>query len=107
MENELNHAVSVQNPNTGWVDRGTPMLTTVDNPYNPFTDFAKWFVFDSVNNYHSCSYVSLNAATSSSFSDAENNYLIEKAIDELIASDFTGTYKKVFAFDFDEEKKEN
>ena len=84
-----------------WIDRGTPMLTTIDNPYNPFVDFAKWFVFDSVNHYNCCSYINLNAATSSAFTDSENNHLIEKAIDDLIATDFTGTYKKVFASDFD------
>ena len=103
MEKITDTTSKVQNAKPGWVDRGTPMLTTVDNPYNPFTDFAKWFVFDSVNNYHCCSYIALNAPTSSSFSDAENNYLIEKSIDELLSLDFSGTYKKVFAFDFDEE----
>lgn len=86
---------------TKWIDRGTPMLTTIDNPYNPFEDFAKWFVFDSVHNYHCCSYISLAAPTSSSFTAHENNFLIEKAIDDLISNDVSGVYKKVFAFDFE------
>lgn len=90
-----------ENPRTQWVDRGTPMLTTVDNPYNPFEEFAKWFVYDSIHNYHCCSIVSLASPTSHSFSDAENNFLIEKAIDDLISNDFSGVYKKVFAFDFE------
>ena len=30
------------------------MLSTIDNPYNPFQDFKKWFVYDEVVGNHQC-----------------------------------------------------
>lgn len=80
-----------------WIDRGTPMLTTFDNPYDPFNDFRKWFIYDSLHGYDCCGYIGRMAQTSPAFTDAENNYLIETAIDDLIANDFLHVYKKVFA----------
>ena len=29
------------------------MLTTFDNPYNPFDEFTSWFMFDEEKGYHS------------------------------------------------------
>lgn len=79
-----------------WVDRGTPMLTTFDNPYDPFTEFSKWYVFDTVHGYDCCGYIGRMANTSPAFTDSENNYFIEKAIDDLLEVDFLHRYKKVF-----------
>ena len=33
------------------------MLTTFDNPYNPFDEFTSWFMFDEEKGYHSCAYL--------------------------------------------------
>ena len=33
------------------------MLTTFDNPYNPFDDFTSWFMFDIEKGYNTCSYL--------------------------------------------------
>ena len=73
------------------------MLTTIDNPFNPFEDFDRWFLFDIEHNYNSCAYLARIARTSDELSDAENNLEIERAIDEIIKNDFIGIYKKVFA----------
>lgn len=78
------------------VDRGTPMLTTYDNPYNPFTEFSKWYVFDTMHGYDCCGYVDRMAATSPGFTHVENDRAIEEAIDNLIASDFLHIYRKVY-----------
>ena len=71
-------------------------LTTIDNPFNPFTDFTKWFLYDVEKGYNSCAYLARIARTSDQLSDAENLNEIERAIDEIIRLDFMGIYKKVY-----------
>ena len=71
------------------------MLTTFDNPYNPFDEFTSWFMFDEEKGYHSCAYLGRIAKTSEQLSDEENAQEIERAIDEIIKYDFQIIYKKV------------
>ena len=71
------------------------MLTTFDNPYNPFDEFTSWFMFDEEKGYHSCAYLGRIAKTSEQLSDEENAQKIERAIDEIIKYDFQNIYKKV------------
>lgn len=71
------------------------LLTTVDNPYDPFEQFAQWFRFDCDKGYNSCSYLDRIARTSDQLSEEENDQEIERAIDEIIKYDFRNIYKKV------------
>ena len=71
------------------------MLTTIDNPYDPFDDFTSWFMYDVEKGYNSCSYVARIAKTSEQFTEKENNEEIERAIDEIIEHDFMNIYVKV------------
>lgn len=71
------------------------MLTTFDNPYDPFEQFQSWFLFDVEKGYNSCAYLGRIARTSEQLSDEENNIIIEEAIDEIIKYDFRNIYKKV------------
>ena len=71
------------------------MLTTIDNPFDPFDQFDSWFQFDSDKGYNSCSYLARIARTSDQLSDDENNKEVERAIDEIIRYDFMNIYKKV------------
>ena len=71
------------------------MLTTNDNPFDPFEQFNEWFLFDSKNNYNSCGYLARIARTSDQFTDLENDEEIERAIDEIIKYDFRNIYVKV------------
>lgn len=71
------------------------MLTTIDNPYDPFTQFTEWLLFDTEKGYNSSSYLGRIAKTSEDFSDVENELEIERAIDEIIKYDFMNIYKKV------------
>lgn len=71
------------------------MLTTIDNPFNPFKDFKNWFAFDVEKGYNSSSYLARIAKTSDALTDEENDIEIERAIDEIIAMDFLKIYKKV------------
>ena len=70
------------------------MLTTFDNPYNPFEQFTSWFLFDVEKGYDSCSYLGRIARTSDQLSEEENDLEVERAIDEIIKYDFRNLYKK-------------
>ena len=74
---------------------GECMLTTFDNPFDPFEQFDLWFMFDEEKGYHSCSYLGRIAKTSEQFTEEENSREIERAIDEIIKYDFRNIYKKV------------
>ena len=71
------------------------MLTTFDNPFNPFDDFKSWFAFDVEKGYNTCSYLARIAQINDDFSEEETNAEIERAIDEIIDNDFLNIYKKV------------
>lgn len=71
------------------------MLTTFDNPFDPFEQFDSWFLFDTEKGYNSCAYLARVARTSDQLSDKENETEIERAIDEIIKYDFMNIYKKV------------
>jgi hypothetical protein len=71
------------------------MLTTFDNPYDPFEQFTSWFLFDVEKGYNTCSYLGRIARTSDQLSEEENELEIERAIDEIIKYDFRNIYKKV------------
>ena len=40
------------------------MLTTIDNPFDPFEQFTSWLLFDEEKGYHSCPYLGTIARTS-------------------------------------------
>ena len=71
------------------------MLTTIDNPHDPFDNFSSWYMFDVESGYNSCSYLARIAKTSEQFTDTENDEEIERAIDEIIQYDFRNIYVKV------------
>lgn len=71
------------------------MLTTFDNPYDPFNEFTSWFQFDTDQGYNSCAYLGRIARTSDQLSDDENDQEVERAIDEIVKYDFMNIYKKV------------
>ena len=71
------------------------MLTTFDNPYDPFEQFTSWFLFDVEKGYNTCSRLARIAKTSDQFSEKENDEEVEQAIDEIIKYDFMNVYKKV------------
>ena len=71
------------------------MLTTIDNPFDPFEQFHSWFLFDVEKGYNTCAYLGRIARTSEQLSDDENDREVERAIDEIIKYDFMNIYKKV------------
>ena len=60
------------------------MLTTVDNPYDPFDEWDDWFAFDEQQGYHTCSLLGRLALTSNDFTEEENLLAINHAIDDIL-----------------------
>ena len=71
------------------------MLTTIDNPFDPFEDFTSWFMFDIEKGYNSCGRLMRIAKVTDDMSQKEYDEAIETAIDELIRIDFLDIYRKV------------
>ena len=71
------------------------MLTTIDNPFDPFEDFTSWFMFDIEKGYNSCGRLMRIAKVTDDMSQKEYDEAIETAIDELIIIDFLDIYRKV------------
>lgn len=71
------------------------MLTTIDNPFDPFTKFDEWKVFDERKGYYTCEYLARIAKTSNELSDVDEELIINNAIDEIVNLNLLGIYKKV------------
>lgn len=76
------------------------MLTTIDNPYNPFTQFDEWFAFDESKGYYTCEYLARIARSSDELSPEDEALAINAAIDEIVELNVLGIYKKVSRKDF-------
>lgn len=76
------------------------MLTTVDNPYDPRSQFDEWYAYDRMrarqhNVPDSCSLLARLATTSPQLSDELNDQIIEDAIDDIVKADPEQSYKKI------------
>ena len=81
----LTHAASAQ----------LHMLTTIDNPFNPFTDYDRWRAYDEDAGYYTSAFLARIAITSADLSEADQDLALENAIDEIVKENVLGIYKKV------------
>ena len=81
------------------------MLTTIDNPFNPFTQFDDWFQFDTENRHYTTQFLAKIARVSSDMSDSDYEKEMERAIDEIVKFNVRGIDMKVT--DSEENKKIN
>lgn len=71
------------------------MLTTVDNPFDPFTQFDEWLAFDRRSGYNTLEFLARVVITSSELSEADQLQAIEDGIDEIVRENVNGMYRKV------------
>jgi hypothetical protein len=71
------------------------MLTTVDNPYDPFTQWDEWFAWDLHAGYHTPGLLARVARLSSELSEGDQHVAIQQAIDECVEMNVLGVLKKV------------
>ena len=71
------------------------MLTTFDNPYNPFEQFDQWLMFDKEKGYDSCERLMRLANISDEMTQKEIDEEVDRAMDRLIDIDITNTFTKI------------
>lgn len=71
------------------------MLTTIDNPYDPFDEYDQWHAHDMWLGYRTAEFLARVAVTSDELSEPDYWLAIEQAIDNIVRDNITGTYKKV------------
>lgn len=71
------------------------MLTTVDNPYDPWTRFDEWLAFDTMKGYHSLSFLDRVCSNSNELSEADQDHMIQLAIEEIVQENVSGMWKKI------------
>jgi hypothetical protein len=76
------------------VDGEEHMLTTVDNPWNPFSDYEEWYVWDRDRGYDTPGFLARIANVSLDLPEADFDLSIELAIDEICEQNVNGLYIK-------------
>jgi len=71
------------------------MLTTVDNPFDPFTRFDEWYAYDVTMGYCTSSFLDRVANLSDELSEPDAALALQEAIDEIIQENVSGMWRKV------------
>ena len=72
------------------------LLTTFDNPYDPFTQNALWMLFDKEKGYNTLEYLGRVIKLTPEMTQKEENEAYDLAVDTIIANDFLNIYKRKF-----------
>ena len=70
------------------------MLTTVDNPFDPFDQFDSWHLFDKEKGYNSSERLMRIAKLVDGMSEEEENIELERAMNVLIENDVLDVFRK-------------
>lgn len=76
------------------------MLSTMDNPYNPFDNFEQWYMFDELkarqeNRPTCCGYLARVDYSSDEVSEAEQIQTMNDIIDEILTLNLSGKFIKL------------
>lgn len=71
------------------------MLTTIDNPFDPFTQFDEWLEYDIRLGYNTSSFLARIAKVSDELSLVDQELAIQDAIDEIVKENVSGMWRKV------------
>ena len=76
------------------------MLSTIDNPYNPFDHFDEWYAYDLLlanqEGRNTCSqYLARMSQMSDDISEKEYDDIIEETIDDICELNLNGKFVKI------------
>lgn len=70
------------------------MPTTIDNPFDPFTEFDDWRLYDEAHGYNTLLLWAQEACTSIALSDETNEEEMERACQALVDRNILGIHIK-------------
>ena len=71
------------------------MLTTVDNPFDPFTRFDEWLAYDTRLGYDTPGMLARITKISNDLSEPDQALAVQDAIDEIVTENVSGMWRKV------------
>jgi hypothetical protein len=71
------------------------MLTTVDNPFNPFTEWDEWLAYDTRMGYNTPGLLDRIAINSDELSEPDQAVALQDAIEEICRENVLGIFRKV------------
>jgi hypothetical protein len=71
------------------------MLTTVDNPFDPFTQWNEWLAYDTKLGYDTPGMLARLTVNSNDLSEPDQAVAIQNAIDEIVTENVSGMWRKV------------
>jgi hypothetical protein len=73
------------------------MITTVDNPFNPFTEIDAWTEWDEASGYYTSGLLARIINTSDALSEADQEVAYRDAIQEIVRENVSGVHRLVDA----------
>jgi hypothetical protein len=71
------------------------MLTTIDNPFDPFTQWDEWFAWDLNAGYHTPGLLARVTRLADDLPEGDQHLAIQQAIDECVDMNVLGVLTKV------------
>ena len=81
------------------------MLTTIDNPFDPFTQWDSWLRFDRDNGYYTNEYLARVSGTSELLSSNQNSLALREAMEDIVQNNPTKMWILVFKDSNDSKNK--
>lgn len=75
---------------------GNYMVTTIDNPWNPFTQYHEWLSYDISHWYSTDAWIAILSKTSSDLPLQEQEEQIDFGVQRLLELDPYGLHVKVY-----------
>lgn len=73
-------------------DLSNRMLTTIDNPFDPYTQFDEWNAYDIQKGYNTLAYIDRVAYNSSDLPSEMQDRIYDEAIREILDMNILGIY---------------
>lgn len=68
------------------------LLTTTDNPYNPFTEWDEWLAYDTQVGHHTLALLARITVTSDDLSELDQSQAIDTAMEEIVDENASGMH---------------